>query len=177
MYSSAAKVGRELKLVSIHLKWNLRNTRAVHDAAYRFYTGREVSCRGPDGEPPIPVTVKGPNELKSTVGRLVSRLVNEEAMEPDEIAIIVPDESWIPGVASNGMIAGLPITDAGQPRAGCVTLDTVRRFKGLESCIIVIVVDERFSRSDELCYVSLSRGRTRAYLVGPDEHIRALAKK
>jgi len=174
VYSSSAEIVKDLHLEPIHLRWNLRNTRAVHEAAYHFYAGREVSCRGPDGEPPVLVPIVDWQDLRGAVGKLVSRLIEQEGLDPDDLAILVPDESWVTCIAPSGKIASVPVVNASQPFSGSITLDTVRRFKGLESCIVIIVVDDKLSRTDELCYVSLSRGRTRVFLIGLDDPIRRI---
>ena len=175
VYGSAVEVIRDLQLAPLHLSWNLRNTREVHRAVYRYYTGREVACNGPEGEPPESVVVGADSSPRGALGELVSRLINREALDPEEIAILAPDQDWVSNLAPARSIAGFPTQDAVQQRPGYLTLDTIRRFKGLESCVVIIIVDEKLAGAEELCYVALSRGRTRVYLLGTDGCLRSLA--
>ena len=55
-----------------------------------------------------------------------------------------------------------------------MVLDTVRRFKGLESLVTVIVVDAELVASEEQAYVAISRARTRTFLAGQPRYLKAV---
>ncbi len=175
LYGNLGSRVRNLQSIPLHLSWNLRNTREVHKAAYRYYTGREVDCKGPEGEPPVRIVVQSDRSMREALGELLSRLVEREALAPEEIAVLVPGAGWTERLAPAGSIAGVPTQDASQAQPGYVTLDTVRRFKGLECCVLIVIVDENLASVEELCYVALSRGRRRVFLLGSDQSLGRIA--
>ena len=59
---------------------------------------------------------------------------------------------------------------------GSLIVDTVRRFKGLEALVTIVVVDAALAANEELAYVALSRARTRTFLVGQPRHLQAIVK-
>jgi ATP-dependent exoDNAse (exonuclease V) alpha subunit len=47
-----------------------------------------------------------------------------------------------------------------------VIVETVGRFKGLESSVIVLLADRILSKNQELSYVAVSRARVRLFVFG-----------
>ena len=174
VYGGVAAYLQSLNMVPFHLSWNLRNTRAIHEAVYRYYSGRAVSCRGPEGEPPERTIVAENSSYEEELSELVGRLIEREALLAEDIAVIVPDATWIKRLAPEGNVADVPTQDASREQSGYLTLDTIRRFKGLESRILIVVVDTGLGDAAELCYVALSRGRTRVFLLGAEECLNRL---
>lgn len=177
VYAGAGGIPKDLHLIPFHLSWNLRNTREVHNAAYHYYSGRAVTCNGPPGEPPIRVIVGAGSSLRKTLDDLVIDLIEREALAPEEITVLVCDAGMIAMLAPEGSLGGAPIQNASQEQSGYLTVDTVRRFKGLESLVLIVVVDEELGGGAELCYVALSRGRTRVFLVGGEGELDRLQFK
>ena len=172
VYGDVGHLKRDLQLAPIPLTWNLRNTRAIHEAAYRFYQGAAVRCEGPAGEAPQVVEVKESGKVAGEVARIVQSLTQQHDIEPDDIAVLVSNAAWREELAPGGRLAGLELTDAAERREGRVIVDTVRRFMGLESLVTVIVVDAELAGNEELAYVAISRARTRTYLVGQARHLK-----
>jgi hypothetical protein len=173
-YGDGAALLKTLTAAPIRLSWNLRNTRAVHEVVYRYYRGKPVSCMGPAGDVPTSVFVQDEIGMRSALGELVSRLVNRESLDPEDIAILVSTESWISRLVPERLIAGLLVSDASERRPGCVVIDTVRRFKGLEARLVVLIADDQLIALSELCYVALSRARSRIFLLGTAPAIGAI---
>ena len=174
VYGDVARLKRDLQLSPIPLTWNLRNTKAIHAAAYRHYQGAAVRCEGPAGEAPQVVEVKEPGMVAGEVARVVQSLTRQHDIAPDDIAVLVSNDAWREELARGGRLAGLEVTDAAAPRKGRVILDTVRRFKGLESLVTVIVADAELAANEELAYVAISRARTRTFLVGNPRYLKAV---
>lgn len=160
----------------IRLSWNLRNTQAIHETAYRHYAGRPVTCNGPAGAAPEAVRLSEETEVRSAVGQVISRLIARESVDPEDIAVLVSQEAWIGRLAPEGLIAGVAVVNAADRSPACVVLDTVRRFKGLEARVVIVVADSALTANPELCYVTLSRARTRIFVVGLDSSIRSLLR-
>ena len=55
---------------------------------------------------------------------------------------------------------------AGSANSDVVTVDTIRRFKGLESPVIVLIVDYETAQSPEMSYIAVSRAQSRLYVYG-----------
>lgn len=173
VYGDTGRLSRDLSLSPINLTWNLRNTKAIHSAAYAHYDGSPVVCHGPDGVAPVIIEVMDKSRVAQELASLVLSVTREHGVAPGDVTILVPSEVWIESLSRSGILAGLTTTPATQPREGLVTLDTVRRFKGLESLVTIIVVDAELAASDELAYVALSRARTRVFVIGQQRHVHA----
>ena len=174
VYRDASKLTKELQVAPIALSWNLRNTKSIHEVAYRHYQGASVRCEGPAGEPPQLVEANDRPGIVRVVERIVRSLTVEHAVAPEEIAILVPNDTWHEAIVRQGRVAGVACRGAGSPQQGNMLVDTVRRFKGLEALITIVVVDASLTANDELAYVALSRARTRTYLVGQQRHLKGL---
>lgn len=174
VYGDVGRLKRELQLAPIPLSWNLRNTKGIHEAAYRHYEGRPVQCDGPAGEPPRVVEVPDAGRIAGEISKLVQSLTREHDIAAHDLAVLVPNDGWRQDIATGGHLAGLEVTDAVTRKDGCVVVDTVRRFKGLESLVTVIVADADLAANEELAYVAISRARTRTFLVGQARHLKAM---
>jgi hypothetical protein len=172
VYGDVGRLRRDLQLAPIPLSWNLRNTRAIHEAAYRRYRGTPVTCGGPEGERPAAIEVADRGKIASEVSSLVLTLTQRHNIAPHDVAVLVPNDKWREELTSAGHIGSLELTDAVGRDKNKVMVDTVRRFKGLESLVTLIVVDAALAGDDELAYVAVSRARTRTYLIGHARHIK-----
>ena len=47
-----------------------------------------------------------------------------------------------------------------------VIVETVGRFKGLESPVVILLTDRMLSKNQELSYVAVSRAQTRLFVLG-----------
>jgi hypothetical protein len=173
VYGDASRLAKELQVAPIALSWNLRNTKAIHEVAYRHYQGASVRCEGPAGEQPHIVEADDRRTIAREVERIVRSLTKDHGIDPSELAILIPSDAWREELAQDGFLAGLEYRNAGADQQGHLVLDTVRRFKGLEALVTIIVVDASMAASEELAYVALSRARTRTYLVGQKRHLKA----
>jgi hypothetical protein len=171
VYGDVGRLKRDLQLAPIPLTWNLRNTKAIHEAAYRHYQGAPVRCDGPAGEAPQLVEVTDRSRVAGEVSKLVQSLTRQHDIAPDDVAVLVPNEAWREELSPGGRLAGFACADAARREDGKLVVDTVRRFKGLESLVTVIVADAALAANEELAYVALSRARTRTYLVGQSRHL------
>jgi hypothetical protein len=175
LYRDASLLVGDLQVSPIGLSWNLRNTRAIHEVAYRYYQGAAVRCDGPAGEQPELISATDGAGIVNAVVRLVQRLVDLDAVAPEEIAVLLPSGDWASNITRRLSEVGIRCTDAHEGQSGALTVDTVRRFKGLEALVTVIVVDASLAAEEELAYVALSRARTRTFLVGQSRHLAVVA--
>lgn len=158
---------------------NCRNTRFIHDAAYRYYSGEPTEPPPIDGGPIEVIDGPSRGSQAKRVHALVARLISEEQVPARDVAVLVPGrghrdyydllrERPLPRPATWAFERyGL--------RDG-VRVDTWNRFKGLEAGLLVVWgADELSPELDcEQLYVTLSRAKSRLYLVGRQAKCEAL---
>jgi hypothetical protein len=156
-----------IKSDPLYLFDNCRNTNAIHELAYQFYRGVETGCSDVIGSP---VEVCGSSIVPETqardIGSLVDRLVRLENINPADIVITV--------VGSFDLAKSLLIDNSKWKRWGFkdltseadVLVETAKRFKGLESKLLILWVLNPLHLTDSLIYVATSRARLRLWIYG-----------
>ncbi len=166
--------GIPLNLVSIPLSQNVRNTRAIHDAAATLYDGGEFFCQGPAGNPVEFFEVPESRSFEREIRRLLHRLIREEHLKPDDIAILsgrALDRSAVGRGGKIGDFACLPLAEA---RPDALVRDTVHRFKGLERPAVILVEMDAAVERPEILYVGLTRARSYLCVVDRPDTIGAI---
>jgi len=75
---------------------------------------------------------------------------------------------WNEALNDDGTSKGLPPEQVPDEPRDCVVFETVRRFKGLEREVVVLVeIPETTVRLDELLYVGLTRATTQLVVIAP----------
>lgn len=156
---------------------NCRNTRPVHDAAYRYYKGDEVASPEVEGEPIEELPADGLKAQAKIIRTTVGNLLQQGGLRPDEIAVLVA------GDRKDGHFRAL--LEGGDPvgarwsfellwQPGRVLVDTARRFKGLEASAVILWCAEEVDAAveRELLYVAVSRARNRLWVVGNPARVR-----
>ena len=77
-------------------------------------------------------------------------------MKPGDIAVLAPDRALLEAIADR----------IGRIHQTGVTLETIRRFKGLERPVVIVAATRELADEPELAYVATSRARTHLVLVG-----------
>jgi hypothetical protein len=150
---------------------NCRNTDFIHEAAYLYYVGEPVQPPGIQGAPIERIVAASPSAQLDRVHRLVVRLLSEEGVTGEEIAVLVESPNKRYFYDSLGT-RPLPKPNRWAPEEyhipDTILIDTVHRFKGLESAIVILAVPETLDpdTDPETVYVALSRAKSRLYLVG-----------
>jgi len=150
---------------------NCRNTRYIHQAGYAFYKGEQIDPPPIEGAPIEIIDARSRvRQAKRLHGHLLS-LLNVEKIKPECIAVVVPSQSH---ESFYSLLKEQPlpkstrwaIEEIGAPDA--IRVDTVQRFKGLEASIIYFWGADQMDRErdKELLYVTLTRAKSRLYLVG-----------
>jgi len=104
---------------------------------------------------------------------LVNRYITRERIRPGDIAILLGNDTFIEKAGWRRVIAGYPVTACNSPGENAVVVDTIRRFKGLESKVVMLVLTRDLVSSTELLYVATSRARTHLIIIGTDRNIDA----
>jgi len=158
---------------SLNLFDNCRNTDPIHNLAYKYYNGIEVSSSGIEGKE-TPFIIDSSIEKQAIlIDKKVAQLINEEGIKPKEIAVIVMSdfykaEELLRKSRNKKFWAFKEFSPQDK-----VLVETARRFKGLESNIIFLWILDSSNMSDKMLYVSISRARFRLFIVG-DEGIESI---
>jgi hypothetical protein len=168
VYGGARGLPADIQARRYPLSLNMRNTKRIHSAASRHYAGSPVQAVGPEGVDVHWISAPCRSALEREMLRLVRRLAQTEGVAAEETAVLcVSDADIAPvmSVCSEAGIEGASLDGAG---AGRMTVDTIRRFKGLERPVIIIAADDAIRSSPELVYVAMSRARTALFVIGSE---------
>ena len=148
------------------IRLNLRNTQAIAKATEPLYSGPPMQAIGPAGEAPVAINAVPAEKAIELSVELIGRLLNEEGLSSEDVAVLLPDRPLCAKMEKSLGQLRIRTVGAGQPRNSAVVVDTIRRFKGLEALVVVLVVDRISSEHQELCYVAVSRARSRLFVIG-----------
>jgi hypothetical protein len=188
-----------LELPEITLGLNCRNAQPIHDVVRRFAgEGLDAEAMRSDGRPPEFIGVEagadGGAAMVKALRAVLHRLRVDEGVKPWDIAVLtgtrLEDSAvWaVPGRRyGNEVLGNAAVDDAGHhlgrpahlvPRLpdDVILCDTIRRFKGLERPVIVLVeLSEDDPKLEQLLYVGMSRARQHLVVIGPAAVVRLLA--
>jgi Nuclease-related domain/AAA domain len=156
IYGDIAKELKAFQIIPIHLTRNLRNTRAIHAKANRFYKGIPILADGPAGMEvewhPCPTA-----RIAEMAASSARRLTITEKVLSEDIVILTVNDTMLGAVRNR----------SGFPQG--VSVSTVKNFKGLERKVIILAADREIADEPELAYISLSRPRTHLVVIGEPE--------
>jgi hypothetical protein len=174
-----------LGLESSFIPDNCRNPGPVHDLAARFYTGTEtITALRESGRQPELIAAEDDRQTIEAVRQTLHRLVHDERVLPDQIAILTGgslstsavwhqstygnEVLWNGSYDETGRTLGLaPELQPEQP-ADVVLFDSIRRFKGLEREVVILVelrADD--PRLDQFLYVGMTRALNHLVVIAP----------
>ena len=122
--------------------------------------GDSPPTEGTDGPPVGFFPIDESDRLIKTVGRILHGLVREEHVAPNQIVVLTQDKEDRDDLRS-ARLAGLPpiaLENAGHG----VVVETIHRFKGLESDVVLVVlrsVDTDYEKA--LAYIGMSRAKAK----------------
>ena len=166
IYRARDDLETRLQAKSFPLRLNVRNTKQIAAVTEGLYRGPLIHCGGSDGVAPFIFDV--PNS-KSIVKceEIVLDLIYQKKIFPADIAILTTNSKLVSDISSKLLTSKVKVTDAISRLGGYVTVDTIGRFKGLESKVVVLILDRESANSSELCYVGVSRARAMLIVIGP----------
>lgn len=142
---------------------NCRNTMPIAERVNAIF-GREVPSLGTDGPEPKFFEVAGAAQMPKQVAALLRRLLGEHDLAPGQITILSTQKALVDGLRGQE-IDGVKLTDV---TGRGITVETVHRFKGLESDAVVLLIPDLLNQADlSLAYVGMSRPMVVLYVIGP----------
>lgn len=149
----------DLEAMPLRLIENLRNTRRIHSEALKHYTGHAVTAYGPEGAEIRRIKGESSGDAIKKAFALTKEFVFSEDINPADIAILVPDRDAVDEFSILASGSRINFRSAEDLTGEAATLDTVRRFKGLEASVVILVLDGGSELATELSYVGITRAR------------------
>jgi superfamily I DNA/RNA helicase len=147
---------------------NLRNTRAIFRVVDRFYQSAEpVIPQGPQGSDVMWNPCKDVSEVRKLLVERTGYLINHHGLSPEEIAVLVPAQKMIEEIVPGGRLANHPIRSAEDFDGTGPIVDSIRRFKGLESTAVILVLTNSIRGEQEVLYTAVSRPRAILEVLAP----------
>lgn len=157
------------------LTTNCRNTAPIHVAAYRHYKGVPVSPPDIQGEELHFEESANRDPQATKINALIVDLVAKQGVSPGDITVLIADAQH--KAEYYAALRRLPLPrpaswlEEGVRSSNTVLIDTIQRFKGLESPIVILwgldTID--LSRNQELLYVGMSRAKSLLVIIGKPE--------
>ena len=156
---------------------NLRNTRRVFELTSRFYTGDPVHPAGPNGQPVSFVTVKEGEEDIAVLKQQIGILVKQEYLYEDSITVLVSDKAIRDQLSANGKLGQYSVCTGSEFKDKHVVIETVRRFKGLDSPVIILFRPQSYINENEMIYTGISRAQVKLIVIGDKGSVGFLQSK
>ncbi len=186
----------ELGLTDYPLDFNCRNAGPIHAlVAPLARAGLTYEPRRTDGRPPALIPAEGDAETIEALRVVLHRLVTDEHVAPGSIAVITGfglehsavwrhrrygnQVLWNGAYDDAGRLLGLVAGDVPEPPPDVVLCESIRRFKGLERPVIVLLELPRDDpdRLDRLAYIGMSRARQHLVVITPVAVLRRLTDR
>ena len=152
---------------------NCRNTDKIHDAVYLYYSGPRVTpprIRGQD------IGLLASSSVPAQAQKLhtkIVELISQGGVSPRDIAVLIADSPrkamYYEALRHLPLPRPIRWLEEGTRVENAVLLDTVKRFKGLESPVVCLwgLGGRGLECEAEILYVGMSRAKSLLYLVAP----------
>ena len=149
---------------------NCRNTHEITERVAAVY-GEKVSTLGVRGPKPLFLQIKRRADARDRVLELVERLLREEGFDPRQLTVLVANQS----IRELFDDSAFGRRTTGARTANSLTVETVETFAGLESDVVVLVLDDIETDLDRaVAYTGMSRARALLAVVGSKQARAAL---
>lgn len=154
------------------LTTNCRNTAPIHAAAYKHYRGVPVAPPENEGDEVQFDEAPGRDAQAAKINTRIVDLIARQGVSPGDITVLIADA--LRKADYYATLRRLPLPkpatwlEEGIRVTNTVLIDTIQRFKGLESPIVILwgldAID--LARNEELLYVGMSRAKSLLVVVG-----------
>lgn len=158
---------------------NCRNTRYIHETAYRYFRGDTTDPCDIDGTPITALAASEMPRQAELIRAKIAELIESERVEPEQIAVLTagrPPEAFYALLRATTLPRSAKWSIEKHRAPNAVTLDTVKRFKGLEAAVAFLwgIAGLHPTNDRETIYVGLSRAKSRLVVVGTHEDCESL---
>jgi len=168
-----------VKEAPFYLTNNCRNTAPIHELAYKYYRGDEVDAPDLHGPAVSWVDATSPAEqANNIIARLVLWVVRD-GLKPVDISVLLAKESknyayeLLADAAKN---TSIKFKFSDHSSSSGILVETVSRFKGLESHAAVLWVGDEVVNEEkkETMYVGVTRAKSLLVVVGSYRTLKTL---
>ena len=153
----------DFKKAPFPLNQNMRNTKSIFNALKSFYNGDTEYCNGPRGQSII--INKASSNLLKDIEKKLNILTVIEKIKIQDITVLT-STSISNSIFSNvDSIGGYKIKKIEDRDNNNIVIDSIFRFKGLESNVVIFICDSHSINIDEVMYVALSRARFMLHII------------
>lgn len=160
------------------LKKNIRNTRAIYNyATEKTNLGKTAQALAIQGINPFYIKVATPQLALKEISKILADLIVAHNIKNEQIVVLsdisVPDLNS--NLTSNSIfslgktVGNYKLTKDGKGTTGAyIKLRSVRRFKGLEADVVILVLHQNYNLEDlssELLYVAYTRAKFLLYVI------------
>lgn len=157
----------DMPAAPVRLTRNVRNPRQIFERLRPYLPEGTAVCAGPEGRTVEEIIVPHGSALKRVLDRAITHLVEDEQVRPKDIAVLLPSKDWESRALLNQRFSTGRTCTAETLSSSLICVDTVRRFKGLERPVIIVVEPSELEQfAEELICVALSRPTGHLILVG-----------
>jgi hypothetical protein len=152
------------------LTTNCRNTAPIHTLAYGFYVGAPVDHPEMNGPDVDFVRLETDAQQAAEIERRVRLLLLDEKVRPEDIVVLLAKrpKASLYELLGRHRLPGKTDWSFEHRAPGTILVDTVARFKGLESPVVILWLGEEVANADEAetVYVGTSRAKYLMHVVG-----------
>jgi hypothetical protein len=174
IYPSSGRFVSALPQAPVALSRNIRNAKPIFDVSRPLYAGPRYLSAGPDGTPVEYQQIGSSGALRERLGEVVGRLCVTEKVPPEHIAILSGSDRSVSMIGGLSKVGRFDAVAADISRPGAVIIDTVRRFKGLERTVVILVELAGIVNSQELLYVAMTRARLKLIIISTPSELALL---
>lgn len=165
-----------------YLTNNCRNTAPIHEAGYCYYKGSQVDPPELVGQDIIWSAIDKVDAQADEVAKRVRQWVQVEGIRAEDVAVLIakrPKTYLHELLSDRADSAGINWAYESYGKKRCVLIDTVARFKGLESQAVVLWIgDEVVSEGQwETIYVGMTRAKTLLMVIGSHKILQVLRRR
>lgn len=166
VYRPSADLATLIGASTFELNINLRNTRQIAKSTELLYTGPLVHAPGPVGEAPQIIEADKFEDAIEKCGKLILELTVRDSLHKHDIVVLCRDKKTREKIQYELNALNIISSNASQATFDVIRVETVPLFKGLDSAVVIAICDSEWANNAEMSYVSISRARSRFYLIG-----------
>ncbi len=162
-----------------NLRYNMRNTQAIHEASVGYYEGSfRPGTKGPQGVPVETIELARPEELEEALEERIGRLISEDEVKANQIVVQTFCGAKKTRLREIAELASLRFAELSPTSRAELGWATVRKFKGLECPVSIVVEPGEAGLSGkigrEMVYVAFTRAKSLLIVVGTKEGLQRI---
>ena len=157
---------------TVMLTKNIRNTQNIHRLARSYYRGNAYTAGGPKGDPIEYLSADSLFEAQERLRKLLHQLIREEGIKESDIVILTGLNIDQSELIDKKQIGPFLIKNLAQSHSDHIVFDSIRRFKGLDKPIVILIELTQVMTATELLYVALTRARSQLFVIGNEDVLR-----